>query len=128
LNLDEAGSNERYLPSTERQTIQSQQSVSKLNENTDSIVAKQILCKNPSLYRSFGSRAEICPNRRWAITLQDDQSQLKINEGIYDWRCILAFPRATLDLQRVCIFISEFPFDSEISREVSESARSCSWR
>jgi hypothetical protein len=45
LNPDEGGSNEQYLPSTPRETIQSRQSVSKLNKDTDSMVAKQILCK-----------------------------------------------------------------------------------
>jgi hypothetical protein len=45
LNPDEGGSNEQYLSSAQRETIQSRQSVSKLNKNTDSMVAKQILCK-----------------------------------------------------------------------------------
>jgi hypothetical protein len=45
LNLDEGGSNEQYLPLTQRETIQSRQSVSKHNKDTDSMVVKQILCK-----------------------------------------------------------------------------------
>jgi hypothetical protein len=43
MNPDEGGSNEQYLPSAQRETIQSRQSVSKPNKDTDSIVAKQIL-------------------------------------------------------------------------------------
>jgi hypothetical protein len=46
LNHDEGGSNEQCLPSIQRETIQSRQSVSKLNKDTDYTVAKQILCKS----------------------------------------------------------------------------------
>jgi hypothetical protein len=45
LNSEEGESNKQYLPSTQREMIQSQQSVSQLNKDTDSMVAKQILCK-----------------------------------------------------------------------------------
>jgi hypothetical protein len=45
LNPDEGGSNEQDLPSTQRETSQSRQSVSQLNQDTDFMVAKQILCK-----------------------------------------------------------------------------------
>jgi hypothetical protein len=45
MNPDEGGSNEQYLLSTQRETIQGRQLVSKLNKDTDSMVAKQILYK-----------------------------------------------------------------------------------
>jgi hypothetical protein len=45
LNPDKGGSNEQYLSSTQRETIQNRQSVSKLNKDADSMVAKQILYK-----------------------------------------------------------------------------------
>jgi hypothetical protein len=44
LNPDEERSTEQYLSSTQRETIQSRQSVSKINKDTDSMMAKQILC------------------------------------------------------------------------------------
>jgi hypothetical protein len=62
LNPDETGSNEQCLPSTQTEMIQSRQSVSKFNKDTDSMVAKQILCKTrvyiaphfPALHNFFG--------------------------------------------------------------------------
>jgi hypothetical protein len=45
LNPDEGGANKQHLPSTQREMIQSRQSVFKLNKDTGSLVAKQILCK-----------------------------------------------------------------------------------
>jgi hypothetical protein len=45
LSPDEGISNEQYLVSTQREMIQSQQLVSKLNKKTDSMVVKQNLYK-----------------------------------------------------------------------------------
>jgi hypothetical protein len=45
LSTEEGGSNEQYLPSTQRETIQSLQPVSKLNKDTGFMMVKQILCK-----------------------------------------------------------------------------------
>jgi hypothetical protein len=39
-NPDKGGANEQYLPSTQRETIQSRQSVFKFNKDPDSVVAK----------------------------------------------------------------------------------------
>jgi hypothetical protein len=52
LNPDEGGSNEQFLPSVQRELIQSRESVSRLNKDTDSMVVKQILSKNPSFFHS----------------------------------------------------------------------------
>jgi hypothetical protein len=49
LNPDEGGPNAQYLSSTQRETIQSRQSVAKLNKDIYSMVAQQ----NPSLRSSF---------------------------------------------------------------------------
>jgi hypothetical protein len=56
LNPDERGPNEQYLPLTHREAIQSQRSVSKLSNDTDSMVAKQILCKT----RVCGAVVPVC--------------------------------------------------------------------
>jgi invasion protein IalB len=65
VSPDEEGLNEQYLPSTQKETIQSWQSICKLKKDTDSMVAKQILCKT----RVCVILINISPNKEFSLQL-----------------------------------------------------------